>query len=103
MQRVRTVLWVGALGGLGLALACGPFDELPTEDPPPGRVCYADSDCVPNACCGTGTGAVHRADGPDCAGVVCSGQCPANQIDCGCAMPYCRDGRCSAAVREECL
>ncbi len=87
-----------------LALACVPFDEFPgEEDPAPGRVCYEDSDCVPNDCCGVGTGAVHRLDGPDCRAVFCDGVCDEDLIDCGCALPICRDGRCTAAYAEQCL
>ncbi len=106
------------LSGAGLALgvavvlmtfasACGPFDEDPfgngSGGPLPGRVCYDDSDCVPSACCGQGTRAVHQLDGPDCSSAVCSGSCPSQMTECGCGYPICRDGRCTVALREECL
>lgn len=89
--------WAAVLLGL-VALGC----ELP--DPGPydagtGTVCYDDSECAPNACCGMGTAVINVADGaPDCRAVTCDGKCPANGIKCGCAVPVCRNSRCTSAI-----
>lgn len=85
------------LCALLLATGCGALlEEPPLEDA--GRACTQESDCVPDGCCGLGTGATHRLDAPSCAGMTCSGMCPQNQVRCGCGMPICRDNRCSVAV-----
>jgi hypothetical protein len=65
--------------------------------PPSGAVCYEDSDCVPDACCGEAQCAVFPEQAPSCSNVSCSGDCPPDSIDCGCGVPYCRDGRCTVA------
>lgn len=83
---------------LTIAWGCGPFDEFPVEDNGSGPVCYEDADCVPNGCCGEGTGAVHVELAPDCAAVQCSGSCPASEVNCGCGYPVCRNSRCVVAV-----
>ncbi|ADO74072.1 hypothetical protein [Stigmatella aurantiaca] len=86
------------LGTSGLGAGCDAVEEL--VPPPPGvsdRVCYRESDCAPNGCCGQGTNPTHVLDAPDCSGVRCSGECPANSIDCGRCVPTCRDSRCAAA------
>ena len=89
-----------ALVGVALAVtACGPV-EFTTDVPPDGsgKICYDDTDCAPNACCGEGTAIVHKDDAPDCSAVHCSGHCPARGIKCGCAVPVCSSGRCIAAI-----
>ena len=104
MKRSFAVL--GLVWGMGL-VACGPIEDFPIDPgsggPGDGRVCYSDLDCVPNACCGEGTFAVHIADAPDCRGVTCSGSCPPDRINCGCEIPVCRNSRCQTAVSESCL
>lgn len=79
-------------------------DFVPVEpDPTPsGAICYADSDCAPNACCGQGTAIVHASMAPDCRAVSCDGSCPVNGIRCGCAVPVCRDSRCTSAISPDC-
>ena len=89
-----------ALGvALGLAGAgCEP--TAPIAEPPIGlsdKVCYQDTDCAPNGCCGEGTNPTHVSEAPDCSAVRCSGTCPANTIDCGRCIAWCRDSRCAAA------
>ena len=84
------------------ALGCG-IEDLPVDEPPSGHVCYSDSDCVPNDCCGNGDGAVNIVDAPDCRGVMCDGSCPPNMINCGCGIPVCRNSRCATAVSDSCL
>ena len=79
-----------------LMVSCGAFLEPPP--PNPGRACSQDADCVPNGCCGTAGSATHTLDAPSCAGVTCSGMCPAAQVSCGCGVPICRDARCTVAV-----
>jgi hypothetical protein len=92
-----------ALIGLWAAVGCGPFEFMPPTDPDPGPVCYADRDCVPDACCGRGSRAVHRSVGPDCSEVLCDGQCPEERVDCGCGLVICRSNHCAVAVSEQCL
>lgn len=97
----RFALWlVGASAVVCLTIAsgCGPFDEFPVDGNGDGRVCYSDTDCVPNDCCGEGGGAVHIQDAPDCRGIQCSGVCDPNQVNCGCGYPVCRNSRCVVAV-----
>ena len=95
----RIAVVVAVTGGLALGVlaGCG-LGEIPFDDGGgSGPVCYSDSDCVPNACCGVGSGAVHISDAPDCRGVSCDGTCPANLIDCGCGIPVCRNNQCETA------
>lgn len=89
--RLAAVLLGVGLGGL----SCDVVD-LP-DDPLLGPPCYVDSDCVPNACCGEGTGVVSASQAPDCRTVRCSGSCNPNSIQCGCGLPVCRDGHCAVA------
>ncbi|HEX8698724.1 MAG TPA: hypothetical protein VF815_07800 [Myxococcaceae bacterium] len=102
MRRSRFVrLAVLAAGAaLGLLAGCEPID--PIDDIPVGlsdAICYRNSDCVANACCGVGTNPTHRSEGPDCSAVNCTDSCPANSIDCGRCIPVCRDSRCEAACQ----
>ncbi len=89
------------LGGvLSLAAGCEPIDlDDFGASPPPlsNRVCYDNDDCTGNACCGLGTNPTHVQDGPNCAGVRCSGNCPEDGLDCGRCLVICRDSRCEAA------
>src|SRR5688572_28390876 len=85
----RLLLMLAAVG----VLSCDGLEDL--IDPPPGKTCYEDSDCVPNGCCGEATTAIHRDDAPACGGVTCSGTCPTAQVQCGCGVPVCKDQRCS--------
>ena len=80
-------LWVAGCGA----------DLVPSE-PGTGRICYQDSDCVPNGCCGRATDAIHIDDAPDCSQVACDGQCPVNEINCGCGSPVCSNSHCTVAV-----
>ena len=102
MRRSRFArLAVFVLGtALGLLAGCEPIDPL--DDIPVGlsdTICYRDSDCAPNGCCGDGTNPTHVSEAPNCANVRCDGTCPANSIDCGRCIPVCRDSRCSAACQ----
>lgn len=96
-RRVRT----GALALLLLAVgACGSIAETA---PPPGMTgpaCTSDAECVPNGCCGNGTGAVHITGAPVC-NLACTNLCPTNQVSCGCGIPVCRNSRCTVAVSGE--
>jgi hypothetical protein len=98
-MRHRISVVVAAAGGLvlGVLAGCGLEDMAVDEGGGSGPVCYTDSDCVPNGCCGRGTGAVHVSDAPDCRGVSCDGTCPSNMINCGCGIPVCRNNHCEAA------
>ncbi|QRN99867.1 hypothetical protein JRI60_12970 [Archangium violaceum] len=101
MHRTRSVplaaLVLGAV--LGWAAGCGPVegDFGVAPEPLSNRVCYNDSDCTGNACCGEGTNPTHVQDGPNCSNVRCSGTCPVNGIECGRCLVICRDSRCEAA------
>ena len=88
------------LVSLVFAAGCGSIIDLPSPDA--GRPCTEDTECVPNACCGDGTAAVHVLDGPDCRTVRCSGACPLAQVRCGCGLPLCRGGHCTVAVDPSC-
>ena len=101
MRRTRSVpLTAFVLGAvLGLAAGCGPIDADFGETPEPlsNRVCYRDSDCTGNACCGEGTNPTHVQDGPNCTNVRCDGSCRVDGLDCGRCLVICRDSRCEAA------
>jgi hypothetical protein len=102
MRRPRFArLAVFVLGaGLGLLAGCEPIDPL--EDIPLGlsdTICYQNSDCAPNGCCGEGTNPTHVSEAPDCRNVRCTGTCAVNSIDCGRCIPVCRDSRCAAACQ----
>ena len=102
MRRTRPSLLRALLlgGALSLAAGCEPIDLDDLDDTPAplsDRVCYRDEDCTGNACCGRGTRPTHVQDGPNCSGVRCGGECPANGLDCGRCLVICRDSRCEAA------
>lgn len=92
MRRLVLGLWVALVG-------CGPIDVEGPADA--GRVCFGDSDCVPDGCCGLGEGSVHRLDGPDCSAARCDGACPEDEVRCGCGLAICRGGQCVVAVSTE--
>lgn len=92
------------VAGLGLTSlsSCGPMlDDMGAGAPGPGKVCYDDSECVPNDCCGLGTGVVHISDAPSCSNVSCSSGCDSRYTDCGCGLPVCRNSRCAVAVSTD--
>lgn len=89
------LLAVLVLGGCGDVVLSG-------RDAGPGKTCFADTDCAPNGCCGMGDAVVHVSDAPDCSQAVCTGTCPKQGIKCGCAVPVCRDQRCTAALATDC-
>lgn len=95
VARLLPGLLVGAVVA-AWGVGCGV--DLPTPPVGNGRVCYEDSDCVPNGCCGEATDAIHRQDAPDCSQVVCTGSCPADEVDCGCGIPVCSGSHCTVAV-----
>ena len=104
MRRTRSVslsaLVLGAV--LGCVAGCEPVDPGSLDDPPApvsNRVCYQNSDCTGNACCGEGTNPTHVLDGPDCSNVRCTNNCPADGLDCGRCYVFCRDSRCEAACQ----
>ncbi len=103
MRQTRALaLAAGILVGWALSVGCGPeFDD--DLGLPPGKVCYQDSECVPDGCCGQGQNAVHIDDAPDCTGQQCTGSCALkpNLARCGCAIPRCRSGRCTVALSSE--
>lgn len=86
---------------LGLGAGCEPID--PIDEIPQGisdTICYRDSDCAPNGCCGEGTNPTHVSEAPSCAGVRCDGTCsPTDSIDCGRCVAVCRNSLCAAACR----
>lgn len=90
---IRPLLFVAAV----LIVSCE-IPEYRPADAGSGKVCFDDSECAPNACCGMGTAIVHKSEAPDCTAVKCSGACPVNGIKCGCAVPVCRNQRCTSAI-----
>lgn len=85
---------------LGLGVGCEPVE--PIEEIPIGlsdTVCYRNSDCAPNGCCGEATHPTHVTEAPDCSNVRCDGTCPPGTIDCGRCIAVCRDSRCAAACQ----
>ena len=93
--RLLPGLLVGAVVA-SWAVGCGV--DLPSPPVGNGRICYQDSDCVPNGCCGEATDAIHVEDAPDCSQVVCQGTCPEDELDCGCGIPVCSGSHCTVAV-----
>ena len=93
----RTAVLAVLVFGGAVMLGCG-AEALPFPPPATGGVCFQDSDCVPNGCCGEATSSVPASEAPDCSQVACDGSCPANQLECGCAIPVCSDSQCSIAV-----
>ena len=95
---LRAALVLGAV--LSWTSGCEPVDASGFGDIPASlsnRICYADSDCTGNACCGQGTNPTHVEDGPDCSNVRCTGECPVDSIDCGRCLVLCKDAHCAAA------
>ncbi|MGZ6133042.1 MAG: hypothetical protein ACXWK9_01225 [Myxococcaceae bacterium] len=95
--------FLGVLVGAAFAVAaCGPSGD--GGGGVVGDVCTQQSDCVPNGCCGNGTGAVNTSRGPMC---PAPGACPAgspdptNQtVNNTCGTPYCDSSlHCSVATR----
>ena len=93
----------GVLGGALLALAaCGPMDD--GGGGVVGDVCTRQSDCVPNGCCGNGTGVVNVSRAPVC---PAPGACPAGSpdptnetVNNTCGLPYCdTSGHCIVTTR----
>jgi hypothetical protein len=91
---------VAFIVGFALALSCGDLADLP-DDIPKGPACRSDAECVPNACCGEGTGISHESAAPSCSNVSCNNQCDPSKIECGCGLPVCRDGYCAVAWSGE--
>lgn len=96
LTRLGPALLVGAAVGLWMA-GCGADFSAPSSSGG-GPVCFQDSDCVPNGCCGRATDAVHVSEAPDCSQVQCDGQCPVDQVNCGCGIPVCSNSHCTVAV-----
>ncbi|HYX89978.1 MAG TPA: hypothetical protein VE782_00340 [Myxococcaceae bacterium] len=97
-HRIALVLAAAVGFAAGALVGCG-LGDSPGDGGGGGSgpICYRDEDCVPNACCGRGTDAVHVSIAPDCRGVSCDGTCPPDMIECGCGIPVCRDNHCQAA------
>lgn len=62
---------------------------------PAAEQCSADSDCVPAQCCHP-TGAVNKANAPDCRGILCTAVCE-GPLDCGQGEIKCVSNRCTIA------
>ena len=112
MRRTRLPTVLALLCGLALGLTAGCEPALDVGGGggavPPGIsnvTCFQDTDCVPNDCCGGGTGVVHVDEAPECRGVLCGrcdAECTANDctpstLRCGTCIPVCRNSRCAAA------
>jgi len=98
MKLNRWGLIAGAL--LGLA-ACGPMED--GGGGVVGDPCTQSTDCVPNGCCGNGTGAVGVANAPSC---PAPNACPAGSpdptnmtVNNTCGIPTCSSFHCAVATR----
>ena len=60
--------------------------------------CSVDDDCVPAQCCHP-TGAVNKANAPDCRGVFCTAVCE-GPLDCGQGEIKCVSNRCVVAALQ---
>ena len=65
---------------------------------PAEKVCTADADCVPAACCHA-VDAVNKENAPDCRGVLCTAVCEPETLDCGQGEAKCVSGRCEAVLQ----
>ena len=98
--RLGSLVALALRAALGFVAGCEPID--PPSEIPPGlsdKVCYVNSDCAPNGCCGEGTNPTHVTEAPNCSNVRCDGTCKADTIDCGRCIAVCRDSRCAAACQ----
>jgi hypothetical protein len=97
-SRKTVALCVGVLlAGAGCGLDIDDLDGLGGDGT--GPTCYDDSECVPNACCGEGNGAVHYTLAPDCSAIRCSAEsCPAYTVNGGTGLPVCRNSKCTVAT-----
>src|SRR5437868_679616 len=96
-RRKKAGWWLAIAAVLASGAACGSVIEPVMNNSQAGPNCSQNEDCVPNACCGRGTRAVHLSEAPDCSAVKCSARCPPAELDCGCALPVCRNGHCAVA------
>jgi len=60
---------------------------------PAAEQCSVDADCVPAQCCHP-TGAVTKADAPDCSATLCTASCE-GPLDCGAGEIKCLSNKCS--------
>ncbi|MBU1973768.1 MAG: hypothetical protein KKH52_00055 [Nanoarchaeota archaeon] len=66
---------------------------------PENKVCTADRDCVPDACCHA-TDTVNTANKPDCSGLLCTMNCEPGTLDCGQGEIKCLQGSCQVVWQE---
>jgi len=64
----------------------------------PKLVCQTDLDCVPAACCHSGS-AVNYLHAPNCSEIACSMECRPGTLDCGGGTPACVNNRCQVKWR----
>jgi len=100
MKRKAWGFLAGALLGM---MACGPAED--GGGGVVGDVCTQQSDCVPNACCGNGTGVVNVSHEPSCpapSGCPAGSPDPTNQTLLNmCGTPFC-DGTGHCVVARQC-
>ena len=93
----------GVLGGALLLLAaCGPMDD--GGGGVVGDACTQQADCVPDGCCGNGTGVVNVSRAPSCPAPCPAGSPdPTNQtVNNGCGIPYCDTTLHCIVAKQQC-
>ena len=100
---MKRVLRCSGLALAGIA-ACGEV-TLPPDSNVPVNHCTQQSDCVPNDCCGKGTGVVNVSREPSCpapSGCPAGSPDPTNQTLLNmCGTPFC-DGTGHCVVARQC-
>jgi hypothetical protein len=100
---MKPKIWSILAGALLCLAACGTMED--GGGGVVGDVCTpGSSECVPNGCCGRGTGAVNVSRAPNCSMVTCNANDPdpTNQtVNNTCGLPFC-DSSCHCAVATRC-
>ena len=97
-QKGQLGILLGATGlMLALFLGCGSSVD-PGAGGGTGPVCYNNTDCVPNGCCGTSSSVTDKAHAPNCSTQTCANACPVEDLNCGCGTPVCKDSHCAIAT-----
>ncbi len=87
MKRTTMMLVMVILAVILMVISCTPAAQQ----------CSTDQDCVPAQCCHA-TGAVNKANAPDCSGILCTMSCEPDSIDCGQGEIKCVSDRCAVVM-----
>jgi len=85
-KKVMRVMVLAIMCLVAFLISCTPVAEQ----------CSVDADCVPAQCCHP-AGAVNKADGPDCSGVLCTMSCE-GPLDCGAGEVKCVSKHCAVVA-----